>query len=138
MKQRMVLLRSMRKQTTFVVFLSGVWFSRERDLRHSQTLHPKQQASKNGKKAMHTKHKKSSFCLCLSLCRSLFSVLSLSLSLSFKVFKRVWKHTFEEEEELRFLQTRSLERLRIITNLLFKVFFIGNSPNLKRLLLKEY
>ena len=50
--------------------------------------------------------KVSSVCLCLS-----FAVLSLSLSLSVEVFGSLEAHTFEEEE-LRFLQTRSLERLR--------------------------
>ena len=78
MKQRMVLLRSMRKQTTFVVFLSGVWFSRERDLRHSQTLHPKQQASKNA----HKTQEKFFLFVSLSLPFSVLCSLSLSLSLS--------------------------------------------------------
>ena len=51
----------------------------------------------------------SSVCLFVSLfCRSL----SLSLSLSAKVFGSLEAHTSFEEEELRFLQTRSLERLR--------------------------
>ena len=77
MKQRMVLLRSMRKQTTFVVFLSGVWFSRERDLRHSQTLHPKQQASKNA----HKTQEKFFLFVSLSLPFSVLCSLSLSLSL---------------------------------------------------------
>ena len=51
----------------------------------------------------------SSVCLFVSLfCRSL----SLSLSLSVEFFGSLEADTSFEEEELRFFQTRSLERLR--------------------------
>ena len=103
MKQTMVLLRSM--QTPFVVFLSVFVWRERRALQFLNPI-PKQHRSKNGTQLFHTKRKKSFFCLFVSLfCRS------LSLSLSVKVFGSLEAHTFEEEE-LRFLRTRSLERLR--------------------------
>lgn len=58
--------------------------------------------------SFHTKHTREKFLFCLFVCVSL---LPFSLSLSVKVFGSLEAHTFEEEE-LRFLQTRSLERLR--------------------------
>ena len=58
-----------------------------------------------------TQEKFSFVCLFVSLfCRSLS--LSLSLSLSVEFFGSLEADTSFEEEELRFLQTRSLERLR--------------------------
>lgn len=64
--------------------------------------------AKTGKQLSFTQNTQEKFLFCLFVCVSL---LPFSLSLSVKVFGSLEAHTFEEEE-LRFLQTRSLERLR--------------------------
>ena len=71
----------------------------------------KKEAKKWKATLFHTKHARKVSLLFVCLCLS-FAVLSLSLSLSVEVFGSLEADTSFEEEELRFLQTRSLERLR--------------------------
>jgi hypothetical protein len=91
-------------QKPFVVFLSCLFGERDLlSIPKPYTLNNKEAKMESNSFTQNTR-KVSSVCLCLS-----FAVLSLSLSV--KVFGSLEAHTFEEEE-LRFLQTRSLERLR--------------------------
>ena len=69
--------------------------------------------AKTGKQLSFTQNTQEKFLFCLFVCVSLLPFsLSLSLSLSVEFFGSLEADTSFEEEELRFFQTRSLERIR--------------------------